>query len=193
MTEPLSTQKLDQLALAARNGNAQALAQLYETLGPAVLGFLQHILQDQYSAEDILHETFLRLFEGRGNWTPDGKLESWLFTVARRLALDKIRASNRHQKMIGTPEAQDIMGQFHNPDSGLGLAFLDNLVAKTLATLPKGYATVFHLRIGQEFTYPEIAVICNEPEGTLRSRVHHTLKLLRKALTTEASKGQNNE
>ncbi len=178
MSQHLHPDRADQLAKAARSGDPAALACLYENLGPPLLGFLQHLLQDQSTAEDLLHDTFLRLFENRGSWRPDGKLKPWLFTVARRLALDSLRTKNRHRELEQQLDGKTIMGSSPSPD----IDGLNDFVQQTLASLPPGYATTFHLRISQEFTYPEIAAICGEPEGTLRSRVHHTLGLLRKGL-----------
>lgn len=178
MIQDLQPEKADQLALAARSGDSAALAMLYESLGPSVLGFLQHLVKDRDTAEDLLHDTFLRLFEGRGNWHPDGKLKPWLFTVARRLAIDSMRSRKRHRELHNEVDGTTIMGSTAAPDTD----GLYDFVKQTLATLPPDYATTFHLRIGQDFTYPEIAAICGEPEGTLRSRVHRTLELLRKGL-----------
>lgn len=178
LTKALTATRADQLATAARAGDSEALARLYEGYGPMVLGFLQHLVQDKNLAEDLLHDTFLRLFEGHGQWRPDGKLKPWLFTVARRLAIDSLRSRKRHQEMENSFDGSTIMGSISKPDTD----GLQDLVAQILATLPPGYATTFHLRMSQEFTYPEIATICGEPEGTLRSRVHHTLGLLRERL-----------
>ena len=183
----------DLLAEAAHRGDPDALDQLYERLGPPLLGFLTLLLDDRSQAEDVLHDTFVRLFEGRGN-PPGGKtIKAWLFTVARRLALDRMRAGRRHRQLAGPGEARAIMGSCGAPDSEVNAAELDHLVQRILAELPAAYATTFNLRIVQEFTYPEIAAICQEPQGTLRSRVHHTLELLRQAITRETSKGLTHE
>ena len=65
------------------------------------------------------------------------------------------------------------------PDPKARLRAIDS----ALSDLPATYAMAFHLRVREEFSYREMAEICGEPEGTLRSRVHHTLKRLRVALT----------
>ena len=166
------------MAIAARSGDSAALASLYKGYGPSVLGFLHHLVKDRNLAEDLLHDTFLRLFEGRGKWRPDGQVKPWLFTVARHLAIDSLRTAKRHQEMENKIDPGHIMGSTAAADTD----GLKTFVEQTLASLPPVYATTFHLRMSQEFTYPEIAAICGEPEGTLRSRVHHTLGLLRKRL-----------
>ena len=178
VSRPLLSPQADQLVVAARSGDAAAMTSLYQEYGPSILGFLIHEVRDKHLAEDLLHDTFLRLFQNRARWQPNGKLKSWLFTVAHRLALDSLRTHKRRQELEKDFDASSIMGSALPPDTD----GLNDLVEQTLATLPPGYATTFHLRVAQEFTYPEIAEICGEPEGTLRSRVHHTLGLLRKRL-----------
>ena len=59
-------------------------------------------------------------------------------------------------------------------------------IESALADLPASYAMAFHLRIRERFSYREIASMCGEPEGTLRSRIHHTLGRIRKALDEES-------
>lgn len=151
-----------------------------------MLGFLKHLLQNQNAAEDLLHDTFLRLFEGRGKWQAKSNPKAWLFTVAYRLAMDKIRTSKRHRELTGTPEARAVMGAVFPPDSLVDRRDLENRIERVLSTLTPAHATAFHLRIGQEFTYGEMASICDEPQGTLRSRVHHVLNLLRRELAEKS-------
>lgn len=170
--------QIEESALATRAGDSAALAGLYENLGPPLLGFLYHLVQDQGVAEDLLHDSFLRLFQGRGRWSPKSELKPWLFTVARRLAIDYLRTRRRHNRLNSEIDGESIMGSIPRTDTN----GVNDLVERTLANLPDSYRTTFHLRIKQEFTYPEIAAICGEPEGTLRSRVHHTMKMLRKGL-----------
>jgi RNA polymerase sigma-70 factor (ECF subfamily) len=55
-------------------------------------------------------------------------------------------------------------------------------VEEVLSDLPPAYAMAFHLRLREGFSYREMSSICEEPEGTLRSRVHHGLKRVREAL-----------
>ena len=55
-----------------------------------------------------------------------------------------------------------------------------------LRDLPESYAATFQLRVREDFTYRDIAEMRGEPEGTLRSRVHHTLRRIRAALDDSA-------
>ena len=173
-------QKSDHLlARAAREGDQAALALLYDDLGPPLLGFLNQMVQDRSIAEDLLHDTFLRLLQGRSHPGEDSGIKPWLFTVARNLALDFLRSRRRRNQLDRQLDGKSIMGSMPPTDSGN----LNDFVERTLATLPEKYRTTFHLRIKQDFTYQEMAAICDEPEGTLRSRVHHIMGLLRKGLT----------
>ena len=60
--------------------------------------------------------------------------------------------------------------------------FSDELLEAALEDLPSGYAAAFHLRLREGFSYREMAAITGDSEGTLRSRVHHTLRRLRDRL-----------
>lgn len=175
----------DRLAAAARSGDPEALARLYRAYGPALLAYLQRLLGDQPEAEDVLHETWLRLFSGRGEWEARGRLRSWLFTVADRLGRDRLRCRQRHNLL--TPRLNELNDTLaptaaETPSDAVHLRELLDQVENVLQDLPPAYALAFQLRIREEFTYAEIAAICGEPEGTLRSRVHYTIKQLRQAL-----------
>jgi RNA polymerase sigma-70 factor (ECF subfamily) len=172
----------DQLALRSREGDPRALALLYRRHAPALLAYLERILPDRADAEDVLHETFLRLFQGRGRYREQNRFRGWLFTVATRLAWDRLNSERRRGDLLrASPEAVKPSAASDPAREAERHEVLRRL-GSTLADLPPSYAMAFHLRLREEFTYPEMAAITGEPEGTLRSRVHHALKRIRRTL-----------
>ena len=173
----------DELARSCRAGDARALAVLYGRHAPALLGYLERVLGERADAEDVLHEAFLRLFEGRGRYRGRGRFRPWLFTVATRLATDRLRSAARRDRLAGA--AFDEIGPPapEPPDDRAAARQLVERVESALGDLPAAYAAAFHLRVREQFRYREIAAITGEPEGTLRSRVHHALKRVRNALS----------
>jgi RNA polymerase sigma-70 factor (ECF subfamily) len=172
----------DALAKRSRRGDATALATLYRRHAPALLDYLERILASRADAEDVLHETFLRLFQGRGSYEARGRFRAWLFTVASHLARDHLRR-NRRRRELTTVEA--LTEPQPQPASPLELAArreLHERIEAALADLPESYAMAFHLRVREDFPYRDIAAICGEGEGTLRSRVHHAVKRITAAL-----------
>lgn len=77
------------------NGSKDALAGLYEQTHAAIYGFILSILKNEQDAEDILQDTYLRIWKTAGSYTPRGKPLAWMFTVARNLALMRLREQSR--------------------------------------------------------------------------------------------------
>ena len=69
-----------------------------------------------------------------------------------------------------------------SPDETLAAREALRLVETVLDDLPAEYGAAFHLRVREGFSYREMAAVTGDPEGTLRSRVHHTLQRLRERL-----------
>jgi RNA polymerase sigma-70 factor (ECF subfamily) len=180
VTDPASTRTDEELALDSRAGNAAALAQLYLRHAPRLKAYLQRVLRSHDEAEDILQDTFVRLFEGRGTYTPRGRFRSWLYTIATRQALDRLRNENRRSELL-VQHAHTIT-PLRDPLQRVADQQLLSRIDAVLATLPAEMVTAFHLRMREEFRYAEIAAICGTSEGTLRSRIHHTLKKIHQAL-----------
>jgi len=175
----------DRWAVAAQRGDARALARLYRDLAPALLGYLGRYVPDPADAEDILHDTFVRVFEGRRRYRPSGRFRSWLFTVATRLALDRARARRTRYRL--EPAVRETLGRHPAEDATDRLCYdeLRRRVDAALDDLPPAYAAAFHLRVREGFSYAEIASIHDAPEATLRSRVHRALARIRTALEND--------
>jgi RNA polymerase sigma factor (sigma-70 family) len=171
----------DVLATRCRDGDPAALATLYRRHATPLLAHLVRVLGARAEAEDVLHETFLRLFEGRGTYRGRGRFRAWLFTVATHLAFDRLRRQRRHDALAHL--AADVLsGASRDPSQEAERRELAEHVEAALADLSPEHALAFHLRVREAFTYREIAGMCGAPEGTLRSRVHHALARIRRTL-----------
>lgn len=177
----------DDLARRSRDGDAGALSLLYARHAPTLLGYLERLLPDREEAEDVLQDTFLRLFEARGTYEGRGRFRSWLFTVATRLAHDRMRRTRRHERLGETFVTDLLPARAEGPSDETGRSLLTRTIEAILGDLPPAYATAFHLRVREELSYREIAALSGEPEGTLRSRVHHALRRIRQALHPDGS------
>ena len=172
----------DELALRARSGDPRALAILYGRYAPPLLGYLQRLLHSRPDAEDALHESFLRLFEGRGRYRARGRFREWLFTVATGVARDRLRKTARRERIVTAAGEELAAHPEESPEERVVARDLAARVESALRDLPESYAAAFLLRVREEFSYREMAAITGEPEGTLRSRVHHALGRVRRAL-----------
>lgn len=182
----MDAREADELALRARRGDPQALTRLYEEYAPALLSYAVRLTGDHAAAEDVIHETFLRLIGKQGRFEARGRFRQWLFVVAANEARTRQRHARRFQHLEDdAPESGAMMAPERtapSPEGALAHRECLALIEQVLAQLPRGYAEAFHLRVREGFDYREIADITGEPEGTLRSRVHHTIIRMRATL-----------
>lgn len=78
-----------------RAGNLAAFQVLYDRHHRSVFGFLLRSLGERRAAEDLLQETFLRVFTHRETYRPAATFKTWLFTIARNLLVDHLRQRSR--------------------------------------------------------------------------------------------------
>ncbi|MCA9756317.1 MAG: RNA polymerase sigma factor [Candidatus Eisenbacteria bacterium] len=180
-----SSDRDDALLARSREGDSRALAMLYRRHASSLLEYLTRLVGEPSDAEDLLQETFLTIMERRGSYSARGRFRPWLFTVARHLAVDRLRRRRR-----GLDLAEDdldflVSPRSIDPTETISFQELTGQIDSALLDLPPSYALAFHLRVRESFSYREIAMIHGEPEGTLRSRVHHALRKVREFLDSD--------
>jgi RNA polymerase sigma-70 factor, ECF subfamily len=145
--------------------------QLYREVGPSLLGYFRRQPALASAAEDLLQDTFLRAFR-RGNClaTPVSP-RAYLFGIARHVGIDALR----HRRPVGelAPEAAAPVEDEDGRLEPMRLA---------IDALPEAQREALLLKLHQELSYEEIAVVLDVPIGTVRSRLHHAVRRLRETL-----------
>ncbi|MEV7444969.1 sigma-70 family RNA polymerase sigma factor [Streptomyces sp. NPDC091204] len=158
-----------------------ALARLHSEHGKALHGFLLGLtLGDRHRAEDLLQETLFRA------WTHPEALESshasmrpWLYTVARRLAIDARRARLVRPAEVG-PEALTHVPAAADDRTEQAVAALD--VRRALRLLSPEHRAVLVQIYYRGASVCEAAEALGVPAGTVKSRTHYALRALRAAM-----------
>ena len=127
----------------------------------------------------------MNIFEGRGHYSERGRFRSWLYTIATRKAMDRIRNHARRAELL--LQHGDLDRPWCDPLKQAADRQLLERIEAVLHTLPPETVAAFHLRIRDEFRYAEIAAISGDSEGTLRSRIHHALKKIHRELSDVTS------
>ena len=86
-----------------RNGEAGALEEVTETLGPRLLNYVYRLVGDRWAAEDLAQEVFVKLLSQASHFKESDNLSAWLFTVARNLSLNHIRGRNVAARNVPRP------------------------------------------------------------------------------------------
>lgn len=177
---------LDSELTRLRDGDVQAVGPLMERYQHRLYRYLLRLVWQQGTAEDLFQQTWVRVMERIGSYDPSRNFESWLFTVARNLAMDHLR---RHQpESLDEPLPSGDSRAELIPGSGPGA--LEQLLAQeragfllqSMAELPPIFREVLTLRFEEEMKNEEIAVVLNVPLGTVKTRLHRAMKHLRGAV-----------
>ena len=153
--------ELDELALAARDGNRFALDSFTRKTLPAVQSLCRH-LGDPDNAEDLVQETYARMMRSLPNFRGDGSARSWLLRIARNTCADATRVRRRRRtrdSFAAVPDVADV------PHSGW------SEVTSVLRSLSPDRQQAFVLTQILDLPYQDAAEILECPIGTVRSRV----------------------
>ena len=181
--------------LPARDGAARAaLAVLYGRYGSAVYGLGLRILGDAGAAENLVQETFWRLWQHADHYEPGRvRLATWLLRLARNRAISDLRAAAcrprlvSHRTLAASAEGEqaDGMGPQVEPcDPAEDVAELvwqaerRRLIRQGLATLPAEQREVVELAYFRGLTHREIAAAQSAPPSTVKTRLALGLRKL---------------
>ena len=178
---PLRQQTDEQLMAKAATGSDTAFEELYRRYARRLKGFF--FLQlggDEELAADATHDVFLRAYEARDRYQEGRWVDTWLFTIAYNICRNHYRSNAYEAQLLATLDAEPITNQ--QIEVQLDQTALDEALTQVLDELPAPLHQIFSLHYQEELTIPQIAEIVGVPEGTIKSRLHKTMNIIRKKL-----------
>ena len=165
-------------------GDTEAFAVLYRRYERPLFGFLFRLAGARPLAEDLLQETFTRVWLAAASYDPGrGALRPWLYRVALNLARSELARKAYRVRHVSLETGVSL------PSEGEGdvaeqidAATRARAVAEAVAALPDFMREVVVLRCYQQLSLAEIAEITGAPVGTLKSRFHRAVTALRTRL-----------
>jgi RNA polymerase sigma-70 factor (ECF subfamily) len=127
--------------------------------------------------EELVQDTFVRAFGSIDSFRGDSSLRTWLFTIERRLMLDRRRAERRKKATVPV-EAGDAVTEYDALDSLLAEE-AESRVRKAVGRLSETQREVFLLRVEQGRSYKEIADIVGTTEGAARVHYHNAMRAVK--------------
>ena len=168
------------LVLRIVNRDELALAEVYDRYGSLVYAVALRVLRDGPAAEEVLQDTFHRLWSIAARFDPArGSLPAWLAVTARHRAIDYLR----QRRPANEPEAVDV--EIHLPfdlEEQISRNGLMDHVRGALGRLPDAQRNLVELAYFQGMTHTELARSTGEPLGTVKTRLRAALASLRKEL-----------
>ncbi len=159
-----------------KNGDEFAFVGLYNRFKGPVFAFCFKMLLSREQAQDVMQETFLRVYENRDRLLKTASFRSWLFTIARNQCLNQIRTGGRQvnveqEVLERTPTTET---PFTRMDKSEQVEFVSNF----LAMLKPEYREVLVLREYQNLSYEEIAAVTRNSLSSVKSRLFKARKKL---------------
>lgn len=159
----------------AAHGDDEAFASLVRRYQGRLMNFFAR-LGDQGHAEDLVQETFMRLYRNRKRARPDARFTTYLHTLAHRVWVDHVRRSTRRADALARAGRDPLLVHPGGvPVPGGGRIDADRLLARLSPEHREAIVCV----ILEGLEYGEAAVVLGVPEGTVKSRVHYALRHLR--------------
>jgi RNA polymerase sigma-70 factor (ECF subfamily) len=176
----------DDLALAARirRRDLKAFESLYRSYQPRLARFLMNILRRPQLVEEVLDDTLMVLWDRPDSFSGRSKLSTWLFSIAWRKAMKALRKQD--DPIEDFCEETRISGD-RSPEQSAGDERARQALLDALASLSPEQRAVVDLTYFHEIGYREIAQIMDCPVDTVKTRMFHARRHLRRELAGEFS------
>ncbi|HTG95263.1 MAG TPA: sigma-70 family RNA polymerase sigma factor [Pyrinomonadaceae bacterium] len=182
--QPDSGQIADvELLKAVARGDEQALAQLYDSYRVILFGLLVRILNSREEAEDVLQEVFLQVWRRARDFDETrGKPFTWLVTLARSRAIDRLRSLGARDR-VAQASVREAAEEVSDAARDTFRSEQRALVTSALSQLPEEQKRPLVLAYFDGLTQSEIAAKLGAPLGTVKTRMRAGMIKLRELLT----------
>lgn len=176
----------EELMLHLCNGEVLAFDEIYYRYSKQLLGYFIRMLNfDKNLAEDALQDLFLKIAESPEKFDASRSFKTWIFSIAS----NSCKNFYRHQNVVkNSKEELDYLGEKANNDEFLKAASridaleFRKILNEALDELAPEKKEAFILKYQEDKSISDIAFIQNCPEGSVKSRLHYTLKILEEKL-----------
>ena len=195
------TESDEVLIRRCRRGDERSFDILFDRYKARIYTFVLGFVKDRKIAEDILQETFIKVFRKARHFRHQAKFSTWLYTIAANLCKDELKRRKRRgsisldappadQKWEGPvwPGVRAIADSSNGPRIEAEKRELSRVVLLALDELPENSRQVIELHVMHGLRYREVAEILGCPLGTVQSRMHNAVQLLRRKLKTKLRK-----
>jgi RNA polymerase sigma-70 factor (ECF subfamily) len=179
---PISREADALLMERIRARDVDAFEELYRGYRDRLTRFLLKRLHRPHLIEEVLNDTLMVVWERPHAFNGDSKLSTWIFAIAYRKSLKALR---KHQDPVEDKAAEEYPSLEPTPEDGFARGRVRTLLMQAMAELSPEHRTVLELTYFQEIGYQEIAEIMSCPVGTVKTRMFHARRQLRRRLSGE--------
>lgn len=170
--------EVTQLIERCRQGDANALGELYKTYAQRMRGVCRRYVSDEETISDVLHDSFVIIFTSFDKLCDDRKAEAWMMSITRNVA-SKYKDHLAKMTFVQLEDAEQLQApEVENEVRGVPLEDVMQLVDR----LPEGYGQVFRLSVFEGMSHKEIADMLGIEPHSSSSQLARAKKMLRKMM-----------
>jgi RNA polymerase sigma-70 factor (ECF subfamily) len=169
---------------ALQKGDVEAFDALFRMYANRLYGFAFSLLKNKDDAEEIVQETFLKIWQKHTTISSDKAFKSYLFTIAHHLIIDQLRIRVKNSDST-TELSEFISTEKSDPLEELNYQLLVERVEKVIGELPLKRRRIYRLSRQLGLSHKEIAAKLEISEKTVENQIGLALKYMRKSLGNE--------
>ncbi|NQV16720.1 sigma-70 family RNA polymerase sigma factor [bacterium] len=178
----------EELIAEFQAGNENAFVELVDRYKDRLINFVYRFLNDMTDAEDLVQETFLKVYKNKHAYREIAKFSTWIYTIAGNLARSELRKRKRRKTytMSDLSYADNEFTPVDTDKDTEGIVFnsyAGEEILKAIKNLAEPFKTIIILRDIQELSYEDISTILDIPMGTVKSRVNRARLKLQETLS----------
>jgi RNA polymerase sigma-70 factor (ECF subfamily) len=174
---------LDDKALFFRyvEGDEAAFRVFYERVAPKIWTFVKRKAPSQGIAEEIYQEAWTKIHRFRDRYDPALEPLPWVYTIARSVLIDRMRALNANPEVATDPETLEQRSDTARNDLGSSETSGENDLEEFLSELPPDQGELLRKRYLEDLSFEEIAAASGVREVTIRKRLSRILQKIRRS------------
>ncbi|WP_363321757.1 sigma-70 family RNA polymerase sigma factor [Sphingomonas sp.] len=165
-----------------RGGDLLAFEELYRIYHSGMTRFVANLVRRPTLIEEVVNDTMMVVWEKAGSFNGASKLSTWMFAIAYRKAM---RALRRHDEAMEDAQSEKRPSLNPSPEEEMIQARAGKLLANAMQSLSADHRTVVNLTYFHEMDYREIAAVMGCPIDTVKTRMFHARRHLRRLLGGE--------
>lgn len=174
---------VDDLLLGVASGDQSAFSDLYDRVAPRVFGVVRRQLIDHAQSEEVTQEVFLEIWQSARRFEPNkGAATTWILTMAKRRAIDRIRSAQAARDRDTRVGIRDFENEYDNVSEAAEITVERKRVGQAMRQLPDAQREAIALAYDGGLSHSEIAERLGVPIGTVKTRLRDGMIRLRSEL-----------
>lgn len=156
-----------------------------ETLTVPLQRYLERMVGNRATADDLLQETLLRIARGLPDFEGRSSVKTWAFTIATRVATDYFRSPATRAQVIDIDQTEEIVDSEIDTEARIVIDEMNSCIREVIDSLPEDFRAALVLHDLQGLTAAATAQACGCSLATAKIRIHRARARLKEALSTE--------